>query len=103
MRLPHAALLSVAALVVAAAGCGGGDAGTGGAADGKVRIYGTDGNMGNSFGEAFQGQPGLLAGMKGTIPLTPLSESFRNRLATVDKDLTDYSYAAESYDAVVVS
>ena len=48
---------------------------------------------------------GELQGMKGTTPLPPeLAQDFKDRLATVPsgKDLTDYNYAAETYDAVVV-
>lgn len=69
----------------------------------QVRLYGADGNMLNSFGDEFTDQPGLLDGMKGTTPLTPLSQDFRNRLLSVDPNLGDYLYAAESYDAVVIS
>ncbi|GGJ89647.1 hypothetical protein GCM10010123_19200 [Pilimelia anulata] len=103
MRTSHPALLVAAALLITGtAACGGEDPGAGDR-PAAVRIYGADGNMSNSFGEAFKGQPGLLAGMKGTIPLTPLSESFRTRLTEVDGSLTDFSYAAEAYDAVVIS
>jgi ABC-type branched-subunit amino acid transport system substrate-binding protein len=69
----------------------------------QVRLYGADGNMLNSFGEEFTGQPGLLDGMKGTTPLTPLSQDFRSRLLAVNPKLGDYLYAAEAYDAVVIS
>ncbi|HEX5740603.1 MAG TPA: amino acid ABC transporter substrate-binding protein, partial [Pilimelia sp.] len=99
---PMALLANVAVLLGATAAC----TGTGAAEAPKiesVRIYGADGNMSNSFGESFQDRPGLLNGMKGTIPLTPLSENFRSRLKEVDDSLTDFSYAAEAYDAVVVS
>ena len=41
--------------------------------------------------------------MKGTTPLTPLSQSFRDRLRTVDPELRDEVYAGETYDAVVIS
>ncbi len=44
-----------------------------------------------------------MIGMKGTTPLTQLSQSFRDRLRTVDPELKDESYAGESYDAVVIS
>jgi hypothetical protein len=68
-----------------------------------VRLYGTDGNMSNSFGDEFKDQPGTLAGMKGTTPMTPLSDDFKRRLHEVDPKLKDYTYAAESYDAVVIT
>jgi ABC-type branched-subunit amino acid transport system substrate-binding protein len=67
-------------------------------------LYGTDGNMANSFGDSFKDSaPGMLAGMKGTVPLTPLTEDFKRRLKGVDPGLTDFNYSAESYDAVVVA
>lgn len=69
----------------------------------QVRLYGADGNMSNSFGAEFKDRPGTLAGMKGTTPLTPLSEDFKRRLHEVDPKLNDYTYAAESYDAVVIT
>jgi ABC-type branched-subunit amino acid transport system substrate-binding protein len=45
---------------------------------------------------------GALAGLKGTTPLTDLSDDFKDRLLDVDSELTDFNYAAESYDAVMV-
>ncbi|MET7418140.1 ABC transporter substrate-binding protein [Dactylosporangium sp. NPDC005555] len=59
--------------------------------------------MANSFGEALKDSPAVLAGMKGTTPLTPLSEDFKRRVRTIDPNLTDFNYAGESYDAVVVA
>jgi ABC-type branched-subunit amino acid transport system substrate-binding protein len=70
---------------------------------GTVRLYGTDGNMINTFGDEFKEQAGLLAGMKGTTPLTPLSDGFKQRLFGVDPKLGDFVYAAETYDAIVIS
>jgi ABC-type branched-subunit amino acid transport system substrate-binding protein len=67
-----------------------------------VRLYGADSNMNNSFGDAFKDRPGTLAGMKGTTPLTPLSDDFKRRLREVDPKLNDYAYAAESYDIVAI-
>ena len=45
-----------------------------------------------------------LKGMKGTTPLVELSQDFKDRLATTPSGaaLTDYNYAAETYDAIVV-
>ena len=71
-----------------------------GPSDGKL-VYGTDGNMGNALGEAVA--PGLLAGMKGTTPLTKLSGDFEGRLKAKDPKLIDFNYAGESYDAFVIS
>jgi ABC-type branched-subunit amino acid transport system substrate-binding protein len=45
---------------------------------------------------------GELEGMKGTLPLVALSDEFKGRLLEIDPALEDYSYAAETYDAVVV-
>ncbi|GAA2330371.1 ABC transporter substrate-binding protein [Dactylosporangium salmoneum] len=69
----------------------------------EVRLYGTDGNMANSFGDALKDSPAVLTGMKGTTPLTPLSEDFKRRVKTIDSSLTDFNYAGESYDAVVIA
>jgi ABC-type branched-subunit amino acid transport system substrate-binding protein len=71
---------------------------------GQVYLYGTDGNMLNGVGDLVsEKHPNVMAGMKGTMPLTPLNQSFIDRLLSVDPDLKDYSYAGESYDAVVIS
>jgi len=45
---------------------------------------------------------GDLTGMKGTTPLVELSQEFKDRLLEVDPALKDYSYAAETYDSVVI-
>ncbi|MEV1288421.1 ABC transporter substrate-binding protein [Micromonospora sp. NPDC049679] len=97
-----AALAACAALLFTVAGCGTDDAEQAGKPS-PVRLYGTDGNMGNSFGGEFKDQSGVLAGMKGTTPLTPLSESFKTRLRSVYPKLDDVVYAGETYDAVVIS
>jgi len=81
---------------------GGGDTGAADSGEKQVNIYGTDGNMGNALGEDFT-EPGSLAGMKGTTPLTDLSSDFKDRLAEVDPELQDYNYAGETYDAVVLT
>ncbi len=67
-------------------------------------IYGTDGNMGNALAEAFD-DPSVLAGMRGTLPGVDVAgelADFRDGLLAVDPELVDFSYAAESYDAIVV-
>jgi len=66
-------------------------------------LYGADGNMSNPFGALFDKYPGVLSGMKGTRPMTALSDDFKARLAAVDSHLPDYNYAGEAYDAVVIS
>lgn len=68
---------------------------------GEKNVYGTDGNMGNALGEGLP--PGLLEGMKGTTPLTELAGDFEARLLAQDPNLTDFNYAGESYDAVVIT
>jgi len=97
------ALAAAAAVSLAAAGCNTVGQNQGAGTGEEVRLYGTDGNMANSFGDAFKDEPGILAGMKGTLPLTPLSEDFKRRMRAIDANLTDYNYSAESYDAVVIA
>lgn len=104
-KLARIAALSTAVLITATA-CGGdegGDGGGGGGDDGakEVNVYGSDGNMGNAFGQDFT-EAGLLSGMRGTTPLTDLGEDFRNRMLEVDPALIDFNYAGESYDAVTL-
>ncbi len=68
-------------------------------------IYGTDGNMGNALAAQFD-DPSVVAGMKGTLPGVDVAgelADFQDRLLGVDPDLIDYSYSAESYDAVIVT
>ena len=92
------------AVLLAVTACGGGSDDSGSSdqrptsSEKQVKIYGTDGNMGNALGEKFTEQ-GSLAGMKGTLPLTDLSSDFKDRLKTVDPKLQDFNYAGESYDA----
>lgn len=67
-------------------------------------LYGADGNMSNPFGALFEKHPGVLAGMKGTRPMTAISEDFKKRLQdTESSKLPDFNYAGEAYDAVVIS
>jgi hypothetical protein len=65
-------------------------------------IYLVDGNIGNALGEDFA-EPGTLVGIKGTLPSAELTDDFRNRLLEVDPDLVDYSYSAETFDAVIIT
>jgi len=67
-----------------------------------IPVYGTDGNMGNALSDQFD-NPADISGMKGTTPLTDLSDDFKGRLDEVDPNLEDYNYAGESYDAVVIT
>jgi ABC-type branched-subunit amino acid transport system substrate-binding protein len=98
--------LAAAAILLLAAGCGApkgaADVPTV-AGDGQVRLYGSDGNMLNSFGDALKDEPGVLAGMKGTAPLTPLTDDFKQRIRGVDPSVPDFNYSGEAYDAVIVA
>jgi ABC-type branched-subunit amino acid transport system substrate-binding protein len=73
------------------------------AAPGPVTLYGTDGNMINSFGDEFKDAVGTLSGMKGTTPMAPLTDDVKRRLRAVLPGLDDFAYAGETYDAVVIS
>jgi ABC-type branched-subunit amino acid transport system substrate-binding protein len=63
-------------------------------------IYLVDGNIGNALGEQVQAS---LVGVKGTLPAAELTDEFRTRLLEVDPELQDFSYAPETYDAVVIT
>ncbi|KZE42720.1 ABC transporter substrate-binding protein [Microbacterium sp. T32] len=63
------------------------------------KVYFVDGNLSNSY----EFQAGTLQGAKGTLPGNPADTSFQSRLKEVDPSLTDFSYAPESYDAVIVA
>ena len=62
-------------------------------------VYFVDGNLSNSY----EFEPGTLEGAKGTLPGNFASAEFQARLLEVDPSLTDFSYSAESYDAVILS
>lgn len=66
-----------------------------------VRLYGADGTMQNSFAAELADRT-LVAGMKGTRPMTRLPSDFTHRLLEVDGSLQDFLYAGETYDAVVI-
>jgi branched-chain amino acid transport system substrate-binding protein len=68
----------------------------------EKQIYLVDGNIGNATGDDFE-EPGTLVGVRGTLPSAELTDEFRDRLLEVDADLTDFSYSAEAYDAVVIT
>ena len=63
------------------------------------KIYLVDGDL-KQFGKDLP--PGTMTGAKGTTPGVLASEDFKKELLTIDPKLTDYSYAAESYDATVL-
>ena len=65
------------------------------------KLYFVDGNL-SDYSADFA--PGLVDGSKGTLPGldTGTLGDFTDRLLEVDPGLQDYSYAAESYDAVML-
>lgn len=64
------------------------------------KVYFVDGNLAD-YSKDFK--KGTLTGAKGTLPGVVASDEFRKKLLGVDPKLTEYSYAAESYDAVVLA
>lgn len=96
-----AALGAVTALALAA--CGGEDesgSGSGTTEETGTAWYFVDGNTAD-YSEDFD--PGTLEGTRATFPGSELNDDFRERLLGVNEDLKDFTYGAESYDAVVVS
>lgn len=66
-------------------------------------IYGVDGNMAADLPAQVNPQNlGVLTGMKGTAP-GAINEAFFARLREAKPDLADTLYAAESYDAVIIT
>ena len=65
------------------------------------KLYFVDGNLAD-YSPDFA--PGLIEGSKGTLPGldTATLGDFTDRLLEIDPSLTDFSYAAESYDAVIL-
>ncbi|WP_030491409.1 ABC transporter substrate-binding protein [Micromonospora chokoriensis] len=96
-----ASLAACATILLATSACG--DDKPDEASAQQVRLYGTDGNMLNSYPAELKERASLVDGMKGTTPLVPLPDDFKGRLRAVNPALTDYLYAAESYDAVVIA
>ncbi len=68
-----------------------------------TRLYGAEGNMSASLpGQVDPTNPGVLAGMRGTTML-PLNPDFRRRLEEILRGpVNELTYAAETYDAVIV-
>lgn len=65
-----------------------------------ANTYYVDGNLQN-FGDDFP--EGTLENAQGTLPGANPTEEFRERLLDVDDGLTEFSYAAEAYDAAMIS
>ncbi len=64
-------------------------------------LYLVDGNLSNTLGEDLP--KGVLKGVKGTTPGAKTAGDFRKRLLQQDPKLQEFTYAAESYDAVVTT
>jgi len=65
-----------------------------------VPLYLVDGNLSNSL---YKDLPkGTMEGTQGTLPGAEASTQFRDALLEVDPKLKDFSYAPESYDAVML-
>lgn len=70
-----------------------------------AKTYFTDGNA-SSYGDEFE--PGTLEGAQGTLPGNDAGDEFRGRMngwyeSAEGEPLNDYSYGAESYDAVLLA
>lgn len=65
------------------------------------QLYFVDGNLADYSADF---EPGLVEGAKGTLPGLDIATlgNFQDRLLAVDPDLTEFAYAAESYDAVIL-
>ncbi|HET8957732.1 MAG TPA: ABC transporter substrate-binding protein [Microcella sp.] len=65
------------------------------------QLYLVDGNLADYSGVF---EDGLIEGAKGTLPGLDIGTlgDFSDRLLEIDPELDDFSYAAESYDAVVL-
>ena len=66
----------------------------------KVQLYLCDGNLSNTLADGLPA--GIMKGTKGTTPGAKASEEFRAELLKVNPQLKDFSYAPESYDAVML-
>ena len=62
-------------------------------------LYFVDGNLADYSADF---PAGTLDGSKGTLPGAEASDEFRQKLLGINPELTDFSYAPESYDAAVL-
>lgn len=68
--------------------------------DNLPRFYLVDGNLSS---QAYKDLPaGIMKGVKATLPGVLASADLQAKLLEVDPALTDFSYAPESYDAVIL-
>jgi ABC-type branched-subunit amino acid transport system substrate-binding protein len=66
----------------------------------KVKTYLVDGNLSSN---AYADLPaGIMTGVKATLPGVFADDTLQKLLLGVDPALADFSYAAESYDAVIL-
>ncbi|WP_436794894.1 ABC transporter substrate-binding protein [Actinospongicola halichondriae] len=96
MRKPGKLRLLIALLMafsLVAAACG----------DDDDSATGDESTTTEGSGGSGDGADGALAGMRGTTPLAPLDDSFKDRLLEVDPELVDFNYGPETYDAIIVS
>ena len=66
----------------------------------RISLYLADGALSDKVADGLP--PGTLAGTKGTRPGNALPADFRARLQAANPDLTEFGYAAQSYDAVIL-
>jgi branched-chain amino acid transport system substrate-binding protein len=64
------------------------------------KIYFVDGNLAD-YSKDFE--KGTLDGVKGTLPGVAATDEFKARLTDLKPDLTEFSYAPESYDATILT
>ncbi len=64
------------------------------------KLYLTDGNTQDYSGDF---DPGVLKGDSATIPGAEASNEFQKRIKSIDSSVKNFTYAAETYDAVVLS
>jgi ABC-type branched-subunit amino acid transport system substrate-binding protein len=109
MRKPWAQIGAAAiSLALLGAACGGDDDDGGGATATTAAGETSETTAADSTAStAAGGKAGALEGMKGTTPLVELSADFKTELndawvAAGNPALTDYNYAAETYDAITI-
>lgn len=75
----------------------------------KVKWYFTDGNLADFSKETLERsgkeatfKDGQLKGVKGTLPGASAPDSFRKKLLKINKNLSEFAYGPESYDAITL-
>ncbi|NLC97795.1 MAG: ABC transporter substrate-binding protein [Actinomycetales bacterium] len=70
----------------------------------NLPTYFVDGNTANYGPDSSTPLPeGILEGVKGTVPGVEAPEGFRDRLLKIDPKLDNFTYAAEAYDATILT